>query len=132
MSNPTFDSQTLCDRSAVEVPSAPAARVYTENLPGVDGDFIQLHGSGGRRIHLQGELTASGATPSAAHQALKVLISQRQRLVGAAATYVGTDGQSHSDCVLMSYQPQAARVAANGQDYTASAAIAAEIYEAAP
>jgi len=132
MSNPTFDSQTLCDRSAVEVPSAPAARIYTENLPGVDGDFVQLHGSGGRKIRLRGEITASGDTPSAAHQALKALISQRQQLIGRAAAYVGTDGSSHGDCVLMSYQPQAARVAANGQNYTASAPITAEIYEAAP
>jgi len=132
MSNPTFDSQTLCHRSAVEIPSAPAARIHVESMPGVDGDFVQLHGSGGRRIRLQGEITASGATPSAAHQALKAVIYQRQQLIGRVATYFGTDGQSHGDCVLMSYQPQAARVAANEQDYTASAPITAEIYEAAP
>ena len=132
MSNPTFDSQLLCDCCAVEVPGSPDARVYLENMPGVNGDFVQLHGRGGRRILLRGELTASGATPAAAHQGLKALIRQRQQLIGTAGTYVGTDGQAHSDCVLMSYQPRASRLAANGQDYTASAPINAEIHQAAP
>ncbi len=132
MSNPTFDSQLLCDRSAVETPGSPEARVFLENLPGVNGDFVQLHGRGGRRIMLRGELTATGATPAAAHQGLKALIRQRQQLVGTAGTYVGTDGQARGDCVLMSYQPRASRVCANGQDYTASAPVAVEIHQAAP
>ena len=132
MSNPTFDSQLLCDCCAVEVPGSPEARVYLENLPGVNGDFLQLHGHSGRRIMLRGELTATGATPPAAHQGLKALIRQRQQLVGKAGAYVGTDGQAYSDCVLMSYQPRASRACANGSDYTASAPISAEIHQAAP
>ena len=132
MSNPTFDSQLLCDCCAVEVPGSPEARVYLENLPGVSGDFVQLHGRSGRKILLRGELTATGATPAAAHQGLKAIIRQRQQLIGTAGTYVGTDGQACTDCVLMSYQPRASRVCANGQDYTASAPITAEIYQAAP
>ena len=132
MSNPTFNSQLLCDCCAVEAPGSPEARVYIENLPGVNGDFLQLHGRGGRRILLRGELTATGATPAAAHQGLKALIRQRQQLIGTAATYIGTDGQACSDCVLMSYQPRVSRLAANGQDYTASAPISAEIHQAAP
>ena len=131
MSNPTFNSQVLCDRCAVETPGSPEARVYLENLPGVNGDFVQLCGRGGRKILLRGELTATGATPAAAHQGLKALIRQRQQLVGAAGAYVGTDGQAHSDCVLMSYQPRPSRLAANWQDYTASAPISVEIYQAA-
>ena len=131
MSNPTFDSQSLCDCCAVEAPGSPDARVYLENMPGVNGDFVQVHGRGGRGIMLWGELTASGATPAAAHQGLKALIRQRQQLVGTAGTYVGTDGQAYSDCVLMSYRPRASRLAANEQDYTASAPIIAEIHQAA-
>jgi len=102
-----------------------------EHLPGVSGDFLQLHGRTGRKIMLRGELTATGATPAAAHQGLKALIRQRQQLVGAVGTYVGTDGQGCTDCVLMSYQPRASRARANGQDYTASAPITAEIHQAA-
>jgi len=132
MSNPTFNSQTLCDRSAVETPGSPRARVFTENLPGVNGDFLQLHGRGGRKIRLRGELTATGATPAAAHQALKALIRQRQQLIGTSGGYVGADGQAYLDCVLMLYQPRPSRVAANGQDYTASAPITVEIHQAAP
>ena len=131
MSNPTFDSQLLCDCCAVEVPRSPEARVYLEHLPGVSGDFVQLHGRGGRGILLRGELTVTGATPAEAHQGLKALIRQRQQLVGTAGTYVGTDGQGCIDCVLMSYQPRASRTCANGQDYTASAPITAEIHQAA-
>jgi len=132
MSNPTFNSQLLCDCCAVEVPRSPEARVYMEHLPGVSGDFVQLYGRSGRRILLRGELTATGDTPAAAHQGLKALIRQRQQLVGTSGTYVGTDGQAYSDCVLMSYQPRASRARANGQDYTASAPIIAEIHQAAP
>ncbi|MDP6546117.1 MAG: hypothetical protein QGH60_19225 [Phycisphaerae bacterium] len=132
MSNPTFDSQLLCDCSAVEVPGSPEARVYMENLPGVNGDFLQLCGRTGRRIRLRGELTVTGDTPTEAHQGLKALIRQRQQLVGTSGTYVGTDGQGCTDCVLMSYRPRASRAWANGQDYTASAPITAEIHQAAP
>jgi len=132
MSNPTFDSQTLCSRGAVETSGSPRARVSVENLPGVNGDFLQLHGRGGRTIMLRGELTATGASPSAAHQALKALLRQRQQLVGTSGGYVGSDGQAYVGCVLMSYRPQASRVGANGQDYTASAPITAEIHQATP
>lgn len=131
MSNPTFNSQSLCHRSSVEAPGSPEARVYLENMPGVSGDFVQLHGRTGRRIILRGELTATAATPAAAHQGLKAIIRQRQQLVGTAGVYVGTDGQTCANCVLMSYQPGASRVFDNRQDYTASSAIVAEIHEAA-
>ncbi len=80
---------------------------------------------------LRGELTADGATPAAAHQALKTLIRQLQQLVGTSGGYVGTDGQAYVDCVLMSYQPGASGVRASGQDYTASAPITAAIHQAA-
>ena len=132
MSNPIFNSQLLCTCSAVETPGSPEARVYLENLPGVNGDFVQLHGRGGCKILLRGELTVTGTTPAAAHQALKALIRQRQQLVGTSGGYVGTDGQAYIDCVLMSYQPRPSRLTANGQDYTASASITAEIHQAAP
>jgi hypothetical protein len=132
MSNPTFNSQLLCDCCAVDLPGAPEARVYLESLPGVNGNFVQLHGRGGRRIVLRGELTATATTPAAAHQGLKTLLRQRQQLVGAGGTYVGTDGHAYSNCVLMSYHPRASRVWANGTDYTASAPINAEIHQAAP
>jgi hypothetical protein len=132
MSNPTFNSISLCDRSAVETPDSPEARVYLENLPGVNGNFVQLHGRGGRKILVSGELTATGASPAAAHQALKILIRQRQQLVGTSGGYVGTDGLACVDCVLMSYRPRASRTQSNGQDYTASAPITVEIHQAAP
>jgi len=132
MSNPTFNSLTLCDRGAVETPGSPGARVYLENLPGVNGDFVQLHGRSGRRIRLNGELTAAGASAALAHQSLKALLRQCQQLVGTSGGYVGTDGQPYLDCVLMSYRPRASRVSANGQDYTASAPVTVEIHQAAP
>jgi len=131
MSNPSFNSQTLCSRSAVETPGSPQARVFLESLPGVNGQFVQLHGQGGREIVLRGELIATGSTPAAAHQALKALIRLLQQLVGTSALYVGSDGQALSDCVLMSYRPHASRTFANGQDYTASSPITAEIHQAA-
>jgi hypothetical protein len=130
MSNPIFNSQLLCTCSAVETPGSPDARVYLENLPGVNGDFVQLHGRTGRKIVLRGEMAVVGATPTIAHQALKGIIRQCQQLVGTSGTYVGTDAQGHTDCVLMSYQPAPSRLTANGQSYTASAPITAEIYQA--
>ena len=132
MSNPTFDSEALCGRGAVDIPGTPAARVYIESMPGVDGQFVQIHGRGGRRIAVRGELTASDATPAAAHVALKALIRQRQELVGTIAPYVGTDGHTYDDCVLMSYRPGPARITGSGGSYTAVVPVHAEIHQASP
>ena len=132
MSNPTFDFQTLCDRGAVDIPGTPAARVYIESMPGVDGQFVQTHGRGGRRIAVRGELTASDATPAAAHAALKALIRQRQQMVGTIALYVGTDGHTYYDCVLMSYRPGPTRITASAGSYTAVVPVRAEVHQASP
>jgi len=132
MSNPMFNSQAICTRGAVDVPGPPAARVYIESLPGVDGDFVQFHGRGGRRIVMRGELTASGGTPAVAHAVLKVLIRQLQEMVGTAASYTGTDGHTYSGCVLMSYRPGPVRIVQGGGGYLAVAPVYAEIRHTTP
>lgn len=78
MAIPTFNGQSLFSKAAADLPGAIKVRVHTETMPGVDGEFVQPHGTGARQIAATGWLEGSGATPAAAHQALKTAIRTAQ------------------------------------------------------
>ena len=106
MSNPTFNSVTLCSSAAADAPASPKPRLYIETLPGVDGEYVQAHGHAGRQIQVRGVLACQAASAALAQQGLKVLLRARQELADGAtmSTYVGVDGASYANCVLLSYQ----------------------------
>ena len=103
---PTFDSVALLSRAARDLPSCQRVRVRGETLPGVNGQFVQPHGTAEREIVVRGVLEAAGASAAEAHQALKSELRGRQALADGAtiAEYVGTDGSQYSNCMLTSYE----------------------------
>ena len=110
-------------------------RVRTETLPGVDGEYVQPHGTAGRDITTDGWLEASGNTPALAHAALKTLLRARQDAADGAtvATYVGTDGHDYDNCVLISCAPQAAvETTAGGGTFRAVVPVKAVFRQVAP
>lgn len=108
MSSPTFNSVALCSAAGADAPASPRARVYFETLPGVNGEYVQAHGRAGRQIQVRGVLATQAATPESACAALKTLLRARQDLADGStvATYVGADGASYSNCLLLSYGPE--------------------------
>jgi len=121
MPNPTFDSTALTTDAAAERIGPPRPRAYRESLPGVRGEFVQLNGTAGRDIAVTGIYKGPPCALAAdAHAALKAAILAVQAKVGAAVgTYVGTDGRSYGNCVLLSFESAGAvrliRVAGNWQ-----------------
>ncbi len=135
MAIPTFNGESLFSRAAADFPGAISVRTYAETLPGVDGEFVQPHGTGARQITATGWLEAAGETPAAAHQALKAAVRARQALADGqtVATYVGTDGHSYENCILISYEPQdRAQASAGGGSYRALAPIEAVLRQVVP
>lgn len=135
MSNPTFNGSALCSAAAAETIHSPAARLQIESLPGVDGEFVQVHGHGGRTIEVRGILRATGETPAGAHQNLKALLRAKQALADGdtVASYVGTDSTVYGDCVVTSYQPTPpVHVSAAAGQYKAMVRVAVELRQLAP
>ncbi len=100
MSIPTFNGTSLCSAAAEETIHSPEVRLRIETMPGLDGEFVQTHGHGGRDIEVRGVLSAAGSTPAEAHQNLKALMLARHNLADGAtvATYIGTDAASYDNC----------------------------------
>jgi hypothetical protein len=135
MSIPTFNGTALCSAAAVETVGSPQVRLQMESLPGVDGQYVQTHGQGGRTIEVRGVLTAAGAAPAAAHENLKALLRARQALADGAtvATYVGTDAATYANCVLTSYEPAApVHVSHSGDSYEALLHVTAQLRQLTP
>ncbi|MCE5280085.1 MAG: hypothetical protein ABFD92_09195 [Planctomycetaceae bacterium] len=134
MSAPTFNNQPLCTHAAREFLSAPGVRVHAETMPGLDGEFIQCHGRGGRDIRVTGVLEVAGATAAGAHQALKNALRGVQSLADGmtVATYIGTDGSEYPDCMLQAYAPaDAVEVCGNPAGfYRAVVCVEATIHQA--
>jgi hypothetical protein len=106
MSLPTFDDTALFDEAARDRPGPVEARIETQHMPGVDGQFAVCHGQSGRQIEAGGRLAATGSTPAEAHQALKAALRTRQLLADGqtVADYVGTDASTYPNCLLQSYE----------------------------
>lgn len=107
MSIPTFNSTELVSRAGRDFPGGVKVRFRAETLPGVDGQYVQLNGNGGREIIVRGVLEVSGDSPESANQALKSALRSKQALADGAtvASYVGTDGSTYANCLLTDYKP---------------------------
>ncbi len=117
------------------MPGQPEVRYTAETLPGVKGRFVQLHGTGGRTINASGLLRATESTAVAAVTALKVLLRTKQGYADGATMgiYLGTDGNSYGNCILINYQPVGEiMISQSGATYTASLRCAVEILQASP
>lgn len=135
MSVPEFDGTDLFSKAGRDEPGSVEARYHAETMPGLDGRFVQPHGRGSRWIRVRGVLQAEGSTPAQAHQNLKAALRARQALVDGqtVAAYVGTDGHSYVNCMLVSYQVAGAvTVAPPGPPYTAGLFVNATVLQLTP
>ena len=106
MANPTFNSTDLTTDAPQEVIGGIRPRIYTETMPGADGEYAQVHGPAGRDIIVRGILKSSAQNSAAlAHSTLKTTLRTKQALADGVtvAAYVGTDENSYSNCLLLSY-----------------------------
>lgn len=106
MANPTFNGTSLLTAAARDAAGCPAVRSYREQMPGVDGARLQLHGRGSRRIVVEGVLTATGVTAAEAVAAVKQAIRDRQALADGRTVgpYIGTDGAAYPNCLLVAFE----------------------------
>lgn len=135
MSVPTYNSTPLVSRAGRDLPSAPHVRVKAETLPGVNGQFVQLYGTGGRTIVVRGVLEASGQSPAQAHQAVKSALRARQNLADGTtvATYIGTDGSQYANCILETFEAAGEiHVSPGAGNYKGSVLIEARILHLTP
>ena len=107
MPNPTFDGMALTTDAAREDIGAPQARVYTQTIPDVAGEFAQVSRQGGRDITATGIYKGlPAAFPTDAQADLKDSIrALQERVADGVGPYVGIDGHTYSTCVLKSYAP---------------------------
>jgi len=135
MAIPTFNNIALCTGAGRDRPGSPEARYHTDTMPGLDGRFVQPFGTGARKIHVDGVLQATGNPPAEAHQNLKAALRTKQDLADGqtVAAYVGTDGNSYSNCMLAAYDAAGAvAISPAGPPHTASVPINATILELTP
>jgi len=135
MSIPTFNSTALVSGAARDLPGSPEVRLHAEALPGVNGRYVQRHGSGARKIIVRGVLEASGANPAVAHQNLKTSLRAKQDLAdgNTLASYVGTDGQTYTNCMLTEYRAAGdVQVSPAGSGHRALVFVEATILQLTP
>ncbi len=135
MSIPTFNATALVSGAARDLPGSPEVRLHAEMLPGVNGRYVQRHGTGGRKITVRGVLEASGADPATAHQNLKTSLRAKQNLANGntLASYVGTDGQTYTNCMLTEYKATAdVQVSPAASGHRALVFVEATILELTP
>ena len=135
MAQPTFNGTALTTAAAIDQPGVPQPRVYTETMPGVDGEYAQPHGRGARMISVSGVLEANGDTAAAAHTALKTAVRSRMDLADGqtVATYIGTDGHNYTNCILISYEMAGpAAVWDAGATWTAQCRVTALLRQLTP
>ncbi len=135
MSMPTFDDAILVSRAGRDAPGPPRVRARMEDMPGVNGRYVQPLGTAGRAITASGVLVAAGATPAEAHQALKSLLRGKQSLADGVTVgvYVGTDGVAYQHCMLTSYEATGPfHVSPSESDYQALVSVEARVEQLAP
>lgn len=106
---PTFAGSALCDTGQRERDGSIEVRIFTENIPGVDGEFAQPHGHGGRTVVVTGilECVADNTRADALDTGHVTLRAKQSVLCDGATvgTFVDTAGRSHSNCIVISYEP---------------------------
>jgi len=107
MANPTFDGIALTTDAPAERIASPTARVRTETLPDVTGEYVQANHFGGRDITVTGVYRSLPAAATLDAQSdLKASLRALQALIaGGVRAYVGVDGHAYPTCVLKSFRP---------------------------
>lgn len=112
---------TLTDFGSYQLPQAVETREYEERLPGVMGEFVQLHGYGGQNFVFGGMIASdSKNTGELALANLQAKVVLRARLADGlnVGTYVGTDGVSYLYCIMKAFaqtEPAKVMLSTNGQ-----------------
>ena len=135
MATATFNGSALVTWAARDLPGCPRVRVRAEMLPGVDGDYVQLHGTSGREITVRGVLESLGESPAEAHQALKLALRNKHKHADGAtvATYTGTDLAEYPNCVMLSYETRGdVQLAHDESGYRATVLVEAKILHLTP
>ena len=135
MSIPTFNSQALVSRAARDMPACPRVRIHAETMPGIDGLYVQPHGSAQREITVRGILEAQGESAVLAHQQLKRYLRDKQAMADGktVSTYVGTDATQYPHCMLQTYEASdKIRVSPGESTFEAFVPIEANILQLAP
>jgi hypothetical protein len=108
MATPKFDLISLTTRGERMIEIGPDARLLYDTLPGVDGEYVQTHGHTGRTFRVTGFLestendTRVEALKEVRHTGAE---SVREKVGGVYGTFLDVDGNSWTDCVLVSYTP---------------------------
>lgn len=137
MSTPTFNGTELTSAAEHEIIGGPEVRYHAEAMPGLDGRFVQTHGTGGQTIIVRGLLksTSAQATAALAHSTVKTLLRTKQGLADGStvASYVGTDGTTYTNCMVLSYEPAGTvQIVKGGSNYRGYIRVEARILHLTP
>jgi hypothetical protein len=134
MANPSFNATDLTTDAAHNRIGSRQVRSYDETLPGANGLYTQMHGTGGRGIQVAGILSAAGASASAARDALFTAFRAKEALCDGATIgdYIGTDGDTYEYCRIQSYTHGAVTVSVQDSSYKAYTRVSATIIQLVP
>jgi len=135
MANPKFNDTALTTHAARCRMGQPQVRAYLDTLPGVNGAFAQLYGTGARRFFVSGMYIGTvKATTYAAMQDLLASIDARQDLADGStiASFVDCASGVHTNCILMSYNHGPIQMTKPTSDYQALCRVTAQIIQLVP
>jgi len=139
MSTPTYGSAALplTTDSEWDAPGSPQARMAVSHMPSQDGAYVSQFGQGHRMIQGGGWLAQTSTTAALAVKALKDYIrgAQLDCVNTFVANYVGADGVTYANCVMVSYEaePGGILVQYNGaSSYTARVRVSYQILQTIP
>ena len=113
MANPTFAGNALFDVASRSARTGKRTRMRFETLPGVNGEFVQTHGTGGQTYRLRGWVNgAASGTQSGARTNLRTRMTTLEDYADGSTvgTFVDTDATSIANCILVSFGPSEAQV----------------------
>ena len=106
MANPTFDSHALFTGGEQSRMGPIQVRAQFDQMPGLNGEFVQGFGTGGMTIRVRGQVFG---TANASHATAFTNLRTAQGTVRGyadgttVAAYVDTNGTSYDNCILMSF-----------------------------
>ena len=135
MATPTFNGTDLTTDAEKNVIGPRQARIFIETIPGANGTYMQGHGTGARPLGASGLLSATGASGTLARNALMTAFRAKEALIDGVtiAAFVGTDGNSYSNCVLQTYnQTSPITIATDPAGFKAFMGVSATLIQLVP
>ena len=101
----SFSETDLASYGETGRSGAPQVRLAMSHIPGVNGAYLSTYGHGARQFEGNGFLEAQGGSKASALSSLVTAFEAVASLAAGAslAAYQHTDGSSHSNCLLASY-----------------------------